>query len=67
MFVLAPAGLENYFAEVADALQVGLLTWELEQDIAQKYGQEFLDKLKHWGHNTPLLFMERFMLGRAAQ
>ena len=49
MLVLAHAGLENYFAEVADALQVGLLTWELEQGIAKKYGQEFLDNLKHWG------------------
>lgn len=49
VLVLAPAGLENYFAEVADALQVGPLTWELEQEIAQKYVQEFLDKLRHWG------------------
>jgi quercetin dioxygenase-like cupin family protein len=49
VLVLSPAGLENYFAGVADALKVGTITWELEQEIAKKYGQEFLDKLKHWG------------------
>jgi len=49
VLVLAHAGLENYFAEVADALQVGSLTGEMEQEIAKKYGQEFLDNLKHWG------------------
>lgn len=30
-------------------LKVGAVTWETEQDIAKKYGQEFLDNLKHWG------------------
>lgn len=49
VLILSPAGLENYFSGVADMLKVGAVTWELEQDIAKKYGQEFLDKLKHWG------------------
>ena len=49
VLVVSPAGLENYFAGVADMLKVEAITWETEQDIAKKYGQEFLDKLKHWG------------------
>ncbi len=49
VLVLSPAGLENYFAEVADTLKVGPITWEIEQEIAKRYGQEFLDQLKHWG------------------
>jgi len=47
--VISPAGLEDYFSGVADLLKVGVVTWEQEQEIAKKYGQEFLDKLKHWG------------------
>jgi quercetin dioxygenase-like cupin family protein len=49
MLVISPAGLEKYFKEVADAVQIGQITWELEQEIACRYGQEFLDNLKHWG------------------
>lgn len=49
VLVISPAGLEKYFAEVADVLKVGAITWEQEQEIAKKYGQEFLDNLKHWG------------------
>ncbi len=49
VLVLSPAGLEKYFAGVADVLKVGPISWELEQEIAKKYGQEFLDNLKHWG------------------
>jgi mannose-6-phosphate isomerase-like protein (cupin superfamily) len=49
VLVISPAGLEKYFEEVADALQAGHLTWELEKEIARRYGQEFLDSLKHWG------------------
>ena len=49
VLVLSPAGLENYFSGVADALRIGPITWELEQEIAKKFGQEFLEHLKHWG------------------
>ena len=49
VLVLSPAGLEKYFAGVADVLKIGTIMWEQEQEIAKKYGQEFLDKLKHWG------------------
>ncbi len=49
VLVLAPSGLENYFAEVARTLSIGPITWELEQEIAKRYGQEFLDHLTHWG------------------
>lgn len=30
-------------------LRVGSITGEVDQAIAKQYGQEFLDKLKHWG------------------
>jgi predicted PurR-regulated permease PerM len=30
-------------------LSIGPITWELEQKIACRYGQEFLESLKHWG------------------
>ncbi len=49
VLVLSPAGLEKYFAGVADVLKIGTITWGQEQEIAKKYGQEFLDNLKHWG------------------
>lgn len=49
VLILSPAGLEKYFAGVADMLNVGAITWELEQEIAKQYGQEFIDNLKHWG------------------
>ncbi len=48
VLVISPAGLEKYFVEVAHALNIGPITWSLEQEIAQRYGQEFLDHLKHW-------------------
>jgi quercetin dioxygenase-like cupin family protein len=49
VLVISPAGLEKYFQEVASTLETGKITWELEQEIARHYGQEFLDNLKHWG------------------
>lgn len=49
VLVISPAGLEKYFKEVAGTLKVGPITWEMEQEIARKYGQEFLDNLKHGG------------------
>lgn len=49
VLVISPPGLEKYFKEVADSLNVGSLTWELEQKIAHRYGQEFINSLKHWG------------------
>ena len=49
MLVISPAGLENYFKEVASAIQTGKITWELEKEIASRYGQQFLESLKHWG------------------
>ena len=49
VLVLAPSGLEKYFGEVANALNIGPITWDLEQEIAKRYGQEFLDHLRHWG------------------
>ncbi|HYX56750.1 MAG TPA: cupin domain-containing protein [Nitrososphaeraceae archaeon] len=49
VLVICPAGLEKYFREIAETLRIGPITWELEQEIARRYGQEFLEGLKHWG------------------
>jgi mannose-6-phosphate isomerase-like protein (cupin superfamily) len=49
VLVISPAGLERYFSDVADVLKERPMTWEMEQEIARRYGQEFLDGLKHWG------------------
>ena len=50
VLVISPAGLENYFSDVAEVLKANAsIIWEVEQAIAKRYGQEFLDKLKHWG------------------
>lgn len=49
VLVISPAGLEKYFAQVAGMLKAGPVTWESEQEIARRYGQEFLDSLAHWG------------------
>jgi hypothetical protein len=45
------AGLENYCAGVADVPKVGPISWELEQEIAKRFGQEFLDHLTHGGND----------------
>jgi quercetin dioxygenase-like cupin family protein len=49
VLVLSPAGLENYFAEVSQRLLVGGLSVEQEREIARRYGQEFIDMIRHWG------------------
>jgi mannose-6-phosphate isomerase-like protein (cupin superfamily) len=49
VLVISPAGLEKYFEEVAHVLKTRPVTWELEQEIANRYGQKFLDHLNHWG------------------
>jgi quercetin dioxygenase-like cupin family protein len=49
VLVLSPAGLENYFAEVSQRLLVETLSVEQEQNIARRYGQEFIDMIGHWG------------------
>ena len=49
VLVTAPAGLERYFAEVADRLAHGPVSMDDEAAIAACYGQDFLDRLRHWG------------------
>ena len=50
VLVISPAGLEGYFKEVADILNMKgkEIPWNQEVEIARRYGQEFLDSLKHW-------------------
>ena len=49
VLVISPAELEGYFKEVEDILfsQWKEISWNQEVEIAQRYGQEFLDSLKH--------------------
>jgi quercetin dioxygenase-like cupin family protein len=49
VLVVTPAGLERYFAEVADRMAQGSVSLDDETAIAARYGQEFLDRLRHWG------------------
>src|SRR3954453_20847899 len=50
VLVISPAGLEGYFKEVSDILHIQEkeIPWNQEVEIAKRYGQEFLDSLKHW-------------------
>ena len=50
VLVISPAGIEGYFKEVSDILlkKGNEIPWDQEVEIAQRYGQEFLDDLKHW-------------------
>jgi mannose-6-phosphate isomerase-like protein (cupin superfamily) len=50
VLVISPAGLEGYFKEIEDILlrQGKEIPWNQEVEIAKRYGQEFLDSLKHW-------------------
>jgi len=49
VLVVTPAGLDRYFAEVAERLALGPVPLDIEAEIAALYGQEFLDRLCHWG------------------
>ena len=49
VLVVTPAGLDRYFAEVAERLALGPVPLDIEAEIAAHYGQEFLDRLLHWG------------------
>ncbi|SRR5579883_476005 len=49
VLVITPAGLERYFAEVADRLGNGPVSMDEEAEIAARFGQEFLERLRHWG------------------
>jgi quercetin dioxygenase-like cupin family protein len=48
VLVVTAAGLEQYFAEVADRLANGAISMDDEASIAERYGQEFLNRLRHW-------------------
>ncbi len=49
VLIISPPGLEGYFKEVADILYtLNKLEWGEEVEIARRYGQEFLDNLRHW-------------------
>jgi hypothetical protein len=48
--IITSDGLEKYFSDFTEILKASSsISWELEQEIAKLHGQEFLDKLKHWG------------------
>jgi len=49
VLVILPAGLEGYFEEVANILlkRGNEIPWNQEVEIAQRYDQEFLERVKH--------------------
>jgi quercetin dioxygenase-like cupin family protein len=49
LLVVTPSGLERYFREVSQPLVQGSLELEDEHKIAEQYGQEFVDRLRHLG------------------
>jgi|SRR5579883_586457 len=46
--VISPPGLENYFYELSQLLSKGAVEWNVESEIARKYGQIFLESSNHW-------------------
>ena len=49
LLVVSPSGLERYFRQVSQRLVKGPLDLEEEHCIAKQFGQEFVDRLRHWG------------------
>jgi quercetin dioxygenase-like cupin family protein len=49
LLVVSPSGLERYFREVSQRIVQGSLDLQEEHVIAEQYGQEFVDRLRHWG------------------
>ena len=49
VIVISPAGLEKYFRKSQILFRLVRLHGKLEQEIARRYGQEFLNSLNHWG------------------
>ena len=43
VLVISSAGSKKYFIEIAETLSISPITWELEHEIACRYGQEFLE------------------------
>jgi quercetin dioxygenase-like cupin family protein len=48
VIVSSPPNLEFYFWEVSKLLGKGSVSHEQESDIGRKYGQIFLEDVKHW-------------------
>ena len=48
VLIISPPDLENYFSQVSSLLRKGTVAWEIESQIAQQYGQVFLENANHW-------------------
>jgi quercetin dioxygenase-like cupin family protein len=48
VLITSPPRLEHYFFKVSELLAIGEVPWKTESDIANQYGQIFLDNAKHW-------------------
>ena len=46
--ITSPPRLEHYFFKVSELLTRGEVPWKTESNIANQYGQIFLDNTKHW-------------------
>ncbi|MFZ0843850.1 MAG: cupin domain-containing protein [Nitrosotalea sp.] len=48
VLIISPPDLEHYFFQVSQLLAKGEVSWKTELEIANQYGQIFLDNTKHW-------------------
>ncbi len=48
VIIISPPELEHYFSKVSELLGKGETSWKAELEIANQYGQIFLDNTKHW-------------------
>lgn len=46
--IISPPDLEHYFYQVSELIAKEQLTWKKESDLANKYGQIFLDDTTNW-------------------
>ena len=46
--IISPPELEHYFFKVSELFNKGKISYKAESNIAEQYGQVFLDNRKHW-------------------
>jgi quercetin dioxygenase-like cupin family protein len=46
--IISPPELEHYFFKVSELFNKGNISYKAESNIAEQYGQVFLDNRKHW-------------------
>ena len=46
--IMSPPELEHYFFKVGELFSKGKVSYKTESNIAEQYGQTFLDNRNHW-------------------